>query len=170
MTTSGGIGAMEQLTNDKRQLFASIERIHYVQGRTGQTWYDPTNIGDAAQKDRTESNALLNSIRARTQVIDTLVAVEYAIEGLRDLPGRKAIAFFSGGFSQSAEEIVQIANRASVVLYTFDPRGPASFFLTAVDACNPCAGAAQPLKIRASERGREATYRASHRSLDQMSR
>jgi hypothetical protein len=54
--------------------------------------------------------------------------VAYAIQGLREMPGRKAIALFSGGFAQSAGAIVQLADRASVVLYTFDPRGLASFF------------------------------------------
>jgi VWFA-related protein len=39
MTTSGGMGAMQQLTNDKRQLYAAIDGIRYVRGRTGQTWY-----------------------------------------------------------------------------------------------------------------------------------
>jgi VWFA-related protein len=64
MTTSGGMGAMQQLTNDKRQLYAAIDRIHYVPGRTGQTWYEPTNIGDLARKVQTDSNARLNAIRA----------------------------------------------------------------------------------------------------------
>jgi VWFA-related protein len=44
MTTSGGMGAMQQLTNDKRQLYAAIEGIRYVRGRTGQTWYEPTSL------------------------------------------------------------------------------------------------------------------------------
>jgi VWFA-related protein len=33
-TTSGGMGILAQLTNDKRQLYAAIDRIHYVPGRT----------------------------------------------------------------------------------------------------------------------------------------
>ncbi|HXB70771.1 MAG TPA: VWA domain-containing protein [Candidatus Acidoferrales bacterium] len=170
MTTSGGIGVMEQLTNDKRQLHAAIERVRYVPGRTGQTWYEPTNIGDAARRVRTESNARLNAIRAPTKVMGTLAAVAYAIQGLREMPGRKAIALFSGGFSQSVDGIVQLANRASVVLYTFDPRGLASFFLSAVDVCNSCAGGGGPRKIGAAEGGRQAFYRASQKSLDQMAR
>ncbi len=39
LSTSGWMGAMQQLTNDKRQLLSSIDRIHYVAGRTGLTWY-----------------------------------------------------------------------------------------------------------------------------------
>ncbi len=170
MTTSGGTGVMQQLTNDARQLLASIDRIRYVPGRTGLTWYEPTNIGDKARRIQTESNARLNAIRAPATVVDTLGTVAYAIQGLREMPGRKAIALFSGGFAQSAAGIVELANRASVVLYTFDPRGLASFFLTAVDVCTTCAGAAGPRKIRTAEREREAVYRASQSSLEQMAR
>ncbi len=62
----------------------------------------------------------------------------YAIDGLRDMPGRKAIALFSDGFGQSPNGLVQLANRASVVIYTLDPRGVVSFFL----------GAVGPLRVR----------------------
>lgn len=44
VTTSGGIGAMEQLTNDRARLYAAIDGIHFASGRVGQTWYEPTNI------------------------------------------------------------------------------------------------------------------------------
>jgi hypothetical protein len=54
------------------------------------------------------------------------------------------------------------------VLYTFDPRGLASFFLTAVDVCSSCAGRGGPRKIGAAEAQRQAVYRASQRSLDQL--
>ena len=170
MTTSGGMGALEQLTNDQRQLYASINRIHYVQGRVGQTWYEPANIGDAARAVQTESNARLNAVRAPAKASDTLGAVAYAIQGLREMPGRKAIAVFSGGFEQSTGRIVELANRASVVLYTFDPRGVASFFLTAVDVCAACAAGDHVQRIRDAEGTREARYRASQRSLEQMAR
>jgi VWFA-related protein len=170
MTTSGGMGIVAQLTNDKRQLYAAIDRIHYVAGRIGQTWYEPTNIGDTARRVQVESNTRLNAIRSPAQVIDTQLAVGYAIQGLHDMPGRKAIALFSDGFNQSPGQIVELANRASVVLYTFDARGLPAFFLTAVDVCASCAGAGGPRRIRAAEAGREATYRASQRSLDEMAR
>lgn len=163
MTTSGGMGAMQQLTNDKRQLYAAIDGIRYVPGRTGQTWYEPTNCCSADREFQNEANARLKAIRNPAQVVDTLGAVAYAIQGLRAMPGRKAIALFSGGFAQSAAGIVELANRASVVLYTIDPRGLASFFLTAVDVMS-----GSPAKIRAAEREREAVYHASQRSLDQL--
>ena len=152
MTTSGGIGAMEQLTNDKRQLYAAIERIRYVPGRVGQTWYEPTNCCSVDREIENAKNRRLNAIRLPSKVTDTLGAVAYAIRGMREMPGRKAIALFSGGFAQSASGIVELANRASVVLYTLDPRGLASFFLTAVAGCTGCAGASGPRKSEPSNK------------------
>ena len=165
MTTSGGMGAMQQLTNDKRQLRASIDRIHYVAGRTGLTWYDPVHRPDKAG----EANARLNAIRRPFLAMGTIGALSYAIQGLREMPGRKAIAFFSDGFMQSAGGLVELANRASVVLYTLDPRGLASFSLTAVDVCLDCAKPGA-IEIEVEEAKRQAAYRDSQTSLDQLAR
>ncbi len=161
MTTSGGMGAMQQLTNDKRQLYAAIDGIRYVPGRTGQTWYEPVNCCSADREFQNEANARFKAFRNPAKVVDTLGAVAYAIQGLRQMPGRKAIALFSDGFPQSAAGIVEQANRASVVVYTLDPRGLASFFLTAVDICQGCTP-------RVYEARRQTDYRGSQKSLDQM--
>jgi VWFA-related protein len=166
ITTSGGTGAMQQLTNDKRQLLTSIDRIHYVPGRTGLTWYDPINrvLGNVDEP----INARLNAIRRPFLATGTISALSYVIQGLQEMPGRKAIAFFSDGFTQSAGGLVELANRASVVLYTFDPRGFASFSLTAVDACTDDCN--RPGVIEGEEAKRQAAYRGSQRSLDQLAR
>jgi VWFA-related protein len=170
MTTSGGTGAMQQLTNDNRQLLALIDRIHYVPGRVGLTWYEPTNIGDKARQVQTASNARLNTVRAPGNLAGTFGAVAYAIQGLHEMPGRKAIALFSDGSARSVGGIVELANRASVVLYTFDARGLASFFLTAVDVCSSCAGRGGPRKIGGAEGQRQSSYLVSQESLEQMAR
>jgi VWFA-related protein len=160
MTTSGGMGAMQQLTSDKSQLYAAIGAIRYVPGRTGLTWYEPVNCCSADREFQNEANARLKAVRNPAKAVDTLGAVAYAIQGLREMPGRKAIALFSDG-SLSAGGIVEQANRASVVIYTLDPRGLASFFLTAVDVCQGCLP-------RVWEAKRQADYHGSQRSLDQM--
>jgi VWFA-related protein len=164
MTTSGGTSPMQQLTNDKRQLLASIDRIHYVAGRTGLTWYDPVHRPDKAGE---AINARLNAIRRPFLATVTIGALSYAIQGMREMPGRKAIAFFSDGFMESAGGLVELANRASVVLYTLDPRGLASFSLTAVDVSIACA---KPGVIQVEEAKRQAAYRDSQISLDQLAR
>jgi hypothetical protein len=63
MTTSGGMGAMEQLTNDRSRLYAAIDRIRYVTGRIGQTWYDPVDIHGDAQDLQAGFKAHLDAIR-----------------------------------------------------------------------------------------------------------
>ena len=170
MTTSGGMGVMQQLTNDKRQLLAMIDRIHYSLGRVGATWYTPANIGDAARNVQAASSARLNGIRSPGQISGSLSSVAYAIQGLSEMPGRKAIAFFSDGFAIQPSRVIELANRASVTLYTFDARGLVVYALSAVDVCSSCAGGGSPAKIRAAEGGREAGFRAKQVGLNQMAR
>lgn len=171
LTTSGGSGAMQQLTKDKRQLSASIDRIHWLNARIQLTWYDPVHKYDsaygvdAASEVENESNRRLNAIRRPLLGMGTLGALTYAIEGLRDMPGRKAIVLFSDGFPQSAGGIIQQATRASVVVYTLDPRGLVSFFLTAADVCNT-AGCNPKIEVARRQRA----YQDSQKSLDELAR
>ena len=72
-------------------------------------------------------------------------AIQYVVEGLRELPGRKSVILFSehmkinyqDGLSQrvmdSIKRLTDAANRSSVVIYTIDPRGLVYAGLTAAD-------------------------------------
>lgn len=71
----------------------------------------------------------------------SLGALNYVIKGMSNLPGRKSVMFFSEGFQvydhsetsppipkptkvlDALRSVAESATRASVVLYTFDPRG-----------------------------------------------
>ncbi|HRH45676.1 MAG TPA: VWA domain-containing protein, partial [Pyrinomonadaceae bacterium] len=71
----------------------------------------------------------------------SLGALNYVIKGMSDLPGRKSVIFFSEGFQiydrsetsppipkptkvlDALRSVAESATRASVVVYTFDPRG-----------------------------------------------
>ncbi|HJQ35104.1 MAG TPA: VWA domain-containing protein [Pyrinomonadaceae bacterium] len=68
--------------------------------------------------------------------VGTLGAINYVIRGLRELPGRKSVVLLSdsvrlfdskgeGNFRtiQALRRLTDLANRASVVVYTIDPRG-----------------------------------------------
>jgi VWFA-related protein len=71
--------------------------------------------------------------------VGTLGAVNYVIRGMRELPGRKAVVLFSDGFAlydfdngikkpnprlvDSFQRLTELANRASVIIYTMDARG-----------------------------------------------
>ncbi len=48
--TSAGMGALQQFTTDKRQLYAAIERVRwYPSGRGGISAFAPIERADAAQ-------------------------------------------------------------------------------------------------------------------------
>jgi VWFA-related protein len=156
---------MQQLTSDKRQLYASIERIHYMPGRTGLTWYVPILPPGADKKFREEIEKRISAVRSPILTLGTWNALAYAIQGLREMPGRKAIALFSDGFSPAAGQIVQLANRASIVIYTLDPRGLVSQFFTAVDAKGTMRLGDG---INNDEAKRLAAYRDTQKGLEQL--
>lgn len=108
-----------------------------------------TDLGDAIDADRSferETNEFRESIFAS----GTLGAINFIIRGMTDLPGRKSIMLLSDGFSlvsrnergvpqggshlfDSLRRLTDLANRASVVVYTIDPRGLVAPGLTAQD-------------------------------------
>ena len=76
----------------------------------------------------------LDEIRNENFSVGTLGALNYIIRGMTNLPGRKSIILFSEGFVLTANGapnqvydamrlLADYANRASVVIYTIDPRG-----------------------------------------------
>ena len=78
--------------------------------------------------------------------VGTLGALNYIIRGLRQMPGRKSVVLMSdtmnlfntkGGENyrtmQSLRRLTDLANRASVVIYTIDPRGVVPINLTSAD-------------------------------------
>lgn len=108
-----------------------------------------TDLGDAIDAERgfeRETNEFRESIFAS----GTLGAINFIIRGMTDLPGRKSIMLLSDGFSlvsrnergvpqggsrifDSLRRLTDLANRASVVVYTIDPRGLLAPGLTAQD-------------------------------------
>ena len=65
------------------------------------------------KKFRVEIEQRISAARSPVLTRGTLNVLAYAIQGLREMPGRKAIALFSDGFPPAAGRIVQLANRAS---------------------------------------------------------
>lgn len=121
--TSGGIGALQQFTADKRQLHAAIDRIKwYSRGRAGIGVFQP--IRESAPSDDKQA-PLRNPNSTRNPEIDnhpndetdwvpgedaakfrddilsvgTLGALSYVVQGLTELPGRKSVLLISDGFS-----------------------------------------------------------------------
>lgn len=150
--TSGGMGALQQFTSDKRQLYAAVERVKWNPlGRGGVGAFAPLEgkqFTDPAIKLEAEKPAQdLEDFRQEVFSVGTLGAISYVVQGLRDLPGRKSILLVSDGFKifnrddptsnnrvlYALERLTDQANRASVVIYTMDARGLQTLGLTAAD-------------------------------------
>jgi VWFA-related protein len=151
--TAGGMGALQQFTSDKEHLYAALAKLKWVPRLTNSpNVFDPIrmealpvpvrNGGDATEL------AEMRQFQQDLFAVGTLGALNYVIRGLRDLPGRKSIILFSDGlqiFNQmepegssrllnSLQSMLDLANRASVVINTMDARGIATFGLNAMDS------------------------------------
>lgn len=128
------LGALQQFTSNKQQLYAAIESIKYN-----------FSAGRIINSDVLEG--LQEDVRANA----SLAAVNYVVKGMRGLPGRKAVLFLSEGFQlfddndpsastrvrETVERIVDSSNRAGVVVYTMDARGVVPIGLEAAsDLCS----------------------------------
>ena len=162
--TGGGIGALQQFTTDKRQLYSAVERIKWNPSSTGGVEalppIEPTPMeiarasGDSsvsAQDLEQERNSIRSFSEFRDKVFTTgsLGAIRYIVAGMSELPGRKSIILFSDGFSllvrnelggtdggailDFLRQIVDLANRSSIVFYTIDARGLQTTGITARD-------------------------------------
>lgn len=161
--TGGGIGALQQFSSDKRQLFAAIEKVRWNpigNGKIGafspiepslleQAQATGANISEEQLEAEKAFNQSAKSFREDIFATGTLGAINYVIRGMKELPGRKSIMLLSDGFQlfsqttsgfrdssrvlQSLQQLVDLANRSSVVIYTMDARGLQTTGLTAQD-------------------------------------
>jgi VWFA-related protein len=161
--TSAGIGALQQFTNDRQQLYAAIERVRPLARTTRLGAFtsvdtlerlesqmtEPTmDVADgpprpnerAAREEDKRRAVNINEFRDTVITVGTLGALSFVIRGLKELPGRKAVVLFSDGISiltqnndggqdrhervvAALRQLVDQANRASVVIYSVDTRG-----------------------------------------------
>ena len=147
--TRGGIGTLQQFTSDKRQLAASVDRIRWnpvcaddgAFKRLGLTLLKVPETGDGDHAQKGEA------FREEIFSVGTLGAMGYVVRGLRELPGRKSVLLVSDGIKifnpedqersnrvqRALESLTDLANRASVVIYTMDARGLLPMGLEAQD-------------------------------------
>ena len=89
--TSGGMGALQQFTADKRQLYAAIDHIKwYPSGRSEVGAFAPPTRGKFGAEFDAKSKEL-DDFRSDLFSVGTLGAISYVVRGLSDLPGRKSI-------------------------------------------------------------------------------
>jgi VWFA-related protein len=153
--TGGGMGALQQFTADKRQLYAAIDRVKwYMNGRGGVSAFAPLEPPTPGRfgPDIDARNEEANQFREDLFAVGTLGAISYVVKGLRQLPGRKSILLISDGFRiynqedatrdylalQRLRRLIDEAGRASVVIYTMNATGLQTMGLTAAD--NPGSG------------------------------
>jgi VWFA-related protein len=155
--TGGGMGALQQFTSDKRQLYMAAEKVRWKpNGRGGMAAFSPMASDPVSNMNRPGANdgsvdaakEDLNQFREDVFTVGTLGAVNYVVKGLRTLPGRKSVVLFSDGFHIFSENdphgntrvidamanLIELANRASVVIYTIDARGLQPLNFTAADS------------------------------------
>jgi len=146
--TSGGIGALQQFTADKRRLYSAIDHLKwFAGGRSGVTPFAAMEDTSGQTDEAMAASEELNQFREDTFAVGTLGAVRYVVDGLRELPGRKSILLISDGFKiynrddptanlralEALRRLVDQAGRASVVIYTMNATGLQTLGLTAAD-------------------------------------
>ena len=112
--TAGGIGALQQFTTDKRQLYAAIERLKWNPGgRAGFGAFAPveptmselakasgdTTVSDEDIQQEKNSNRSAEEFRDSLFATSMLAALKFIVRGMGELPGRKSVIMFSDGFS-----------------------------------------------------------------------
>lgn len=169
--TGAGMGALQQFTADKRQLYAAIERMRLnLMGCGNIGAFKPmasapfAGAGGLGAAEMRAFVAASATSREEMFTTGTLGAISLIVRGLRDLPGRKSVVLLSDGIAlfksrdpqgnfrilEAVRRIVDLANRASVVVYTIDARGLQTTGLTPADstAFNTSAEVAQTVSDR----------------------
>ncbi len=107
---------------------------------------DRTSASGGDNAGATTGDRQIAQLRSSVFTAGTLGAVRYVVDGLRELPGRKAVVLFSENLQlyhfndpdtrviDEMHKLIDAANRASVVIYTIDTRGLMDYGLTAADA------------------------------------
>jgi VWFA-related protein len=137
--TSAGMGALQQFTSDKRLLNAAIDRVQYHLGRVGISSFGPI----AAETSTIDTSAFDEEVR-QSYLLGSLGAIQYVVQGLREMPGRKNVILFSESMELTFQQgnnlvntrtmtqltnedrmrrLADAANRSSVVISAVDPRG-----------------------------------------------
>jgi VWFA-related protein len=117
LRTSSGLGVLQQFTNDKRVLYAAVERVRYsLAGGWGLesnrelggsrsrpdaarlsegSTRPPADEREGGRKDLEAAATREGDLRRHITTAGTLGTLDYVLRGLRDLPGRKSVVLLS---------------------------------------------------------------------------
>src|SRR5262249_31828887 len=145
LRTGAGMGAYQQFTSDRRQLYAAIDHVKYnALGRAGVSAFGPIDDGGATGS-LGGAQVRADDFRYEYFAMGTLGAINFVVRGLKEMPGRKAVVLMSDSIRlfdseglndrilDSLRHLTDAANRSSVVIYGIDPRGLPTLNLTAAD-------------------------------------
>ena len=167
LPASGGSGALQQFTNDKRLLSAAVKNLRWQpQFGGGIRPFEAPSFGESAF-DETNAERTYYSQRRERFSVGTLNALDAVVGALRDLPGRKSLVLLSDGIPMPPPEedsgrvlaginrVIESANRASVIIYAVDSRGLQT--LSPFDASTGGSPSLEQLSSYMLSRGRELT-------------
>jgi VWFA-related protein len=116
----GGMGFYQQFTNDKQQLLAAVDRLAQRSGFGMWTLDVPDTPHGPAFIMRPGEPAL--GYRDPNHPPNPIAYLMWAIQGLGNIPGRKAVILFTHFFA-APQALIDMANRAGVVIHIVDTHG-----------------------------------------------
>ena len=176
--TGGSSGALQSFTTDRRVLHAAIDGLRWNgASRNGVEAFEAVNqwttFDNRTGMAPSDDFKTITQLRNWMSAAGTLGALNLAIQGTRDLPGRKAIIFVSEGFQlmvretndtaklpnarlrYSVDRVIDQATRAGVVIYSLDSRGLQTAGLQASDnlkSTRPGQTMDEAVRVSASDR------------------
>lgn len=187
MRTGAGSGAIQQFTNNKTILLDVVDHLRWNPHGTGQLGaFEPMGMeSDLATGSGIEPGMIASSgggpafgrehgqYGLLSSVSGTFGALQFVVEALESMPGRKSVALFSDGFWLRGDDyehtlqilldkLVDTANRSGTVFYTFDARELTPFGIQAQDRVDDGKVVAE------MERTRDLTFDASQQGLSYL--
>jgi VWFA-related protein len=163
--TGASWGTVQQLTTDRRILHSAIDQVRWTSlSRRGVTSFRAINAwrptdgpgpggNTGFDNPDPEDFGRLDDLRESMSSSGTLATLTTTVQGIKDLPGRKAIVLISEGFvlvehtddqgrntfhpdsrvRRALDRLVDQALRTGTVIYALDPRGLQTAELTSED-------------------------------------
>ena len=145
----GGVSSFAPIEKDELGEANRAAAVALASGGAGRTLTQAERANkpddSTSLTDLRDTNDLLDRYREELFAAGTLGALNFVVRGLKELPGRKSVVLLSDsipifrkdGRSDSVLEnlrrLVDVANRASVRIYSMDARGLSTFSLTGED-------------------------------------
>jgi len=144
--TGLGVGTLQQFTGSKQMLYAAIERVVYNgHSRVGVHFCTDNTLADSQQLLGDLGMIPSGGENRRHLTLASLGSIQYVLDGLKNLPGRKSLVLFTEDLwmtfdqgqdttvGEKFQRLIKDANRAAVVIHTIDSRGLVSGLQCSLD-------------------------------------